>query len=126
MSSAKAKWMMLLGAGALAAAVAWPYRHAGGGGRPGQGRWRYARLRVLGSKVEFIEAERRLTVHPPVNAPSGNVHRADRSGERYTVTEKVVRDEALGALDLFGARGWQAVSVMPQGEGYVVLLKRPY
>ena len=95
-------------------------------GQPGQARWEYAQLHLSDGKAVFAEAGKELTVTPPVNRLSGNKLRGDPSGEKYTVDSRIARNHDIGALNHFGAQGWEAVSVTPKGTGYLILMKRPF
>ena len=99
---------------------------AGEARRPGQGRWQYAYLYLGDGNALLTEAGREATVIPPRNRLSGNVKRAEPSGEQYALSSKIVRSHDIGALNVFGSQGWEAVSVTPKGKGLLVLLKRSY
>ena len=99
---------------------------AGAAAKKEKPKWVYARLEVDGDKIVFIESNRVSTIQLPMSALSGNVSKASRASNAYTTITKEVRDHPAGALNMFGARGWEAVSVMPREKGYVVLLKQAY
>ena len=84
---------------------------AGEARRPGQGRWQYAYLYLGAGTALLTEAGREATVIPPRNRLSGNVKRAEPSGEQYALSTKIVRSHDIGALNVFGSQGWEAVSV---------------
>jgi len=120
-------WIVALAA--VAGISIWAGRHgvsASTQGQPGKARWQYARVHISGGKVMFYEAGRESTILPPRNRLSGNLVRGDVSGEQYTVSSKVVRDNEAGALDLLGSQGWEAVAVTPRDKGFMILMKRPY
>jgi len=127
MAKSRAVGMVLAGVGL--AAGAWAIGQEGAArdrGRPGQGRWEYAHVYIGDGKAVFTEAKREATVTPPRNRLSGNVTRTEPSGEDYTLSAKAVRDHDLGALNVFGSLGWEAVALTSKGKGLLVLLKRSY
>jgi hypothetical protein len=99
---------------------------AGEARRPGQARWQYAQLYLGDGDAVLTEAGRQAMVIPPRNRLSGNVTRPEPSGEKYTLSTKTVRSHDIGALNVFGSQGWEAVSITAKGKGLLVLLKRAY
>jgi len=92
--------------------------------RPPLPRWEYAQLLLEQGDPVFVQAERRSTVRPPTGRLSGAVLGGGRSETQYLLEHKKVRNVEVAALDLFGARGWQAVAVLPRDEGWMVLMRR--
>ena len=89
-------------------------------------KWAYARIVIAGGKVTIHEADKQSTVQAPQNRLSGNVARGNISGDRYTVSSKVARDDEMGAMNLLGSQGWEAVSVRRMGADVIILMKRAY
>ncbi|MFW6059925.1 MAG: hypothetical protein ACODAQ_07070 [Phycisphaeraceae bacterium] len=72
-----------------------------------------------------LTGEQRIEVQPPGRLPSGRIDDpgiADSEFTRRTIAERHV---GVGALNLFGREGWEAIGLMPRDDGAVaVLLKR--
>ena len=126
MMKSRLTWMVV--SAAVLVVSVWAVRRGASAGAPGQaaGKWAYARVFISEGKVTLYEAEREATVHPPRNRLSGNVARGNISGDQYTTSSKVVRDNEIGALNLLGSQGWEAVAVTPIDKGFMILRKRPY
>jgi hypothetical protein len=117
---------ILVCAAAIAITTAVHDAGAGGDSEDKPTKWMYGRLEVQDNKVVFIEAHMLSTIQKPMSPLSGNVSRASRAGSAYTASTQAVRDDAMGAMNLLGSRGWEAIAIMPKEKGYVVLFKYPY
>ncbi len=95
---------------------------AGGAGAQA---FEYAQLYIREKTWVLYEAERETTIQPPTNPLRRAVDEGPSSPVAYTGTVRVTHNFSVGALNFVGARGWEAVDVTPQGNGRMVLLKRP-
>ena len=126
MMKSRLTWMVA--AAAVLVVSAWAVRRGTSASttpQPGT-KWAYARVVIRGGTVTLHEAEKESTVQPPQNRLSGNIARGNISGDQYTMSSKVVRDNEIGALNLLGSQGWEAVSVTGTGNDRTILMKRPY
>jgi hypothetical protein len=127
MKNSRNIWTVILAcAAAVAITAAVHDAGAGGASEDKPAKWMYGRLEVRENKVVFVEAHMLSTIQAPMSPLSGNVTRSSKAGSAYTASTQSVRDDAVGAMNLFGARGWEAIAVMPKEKGYVVLFKFPY
>lgn len=91
------------------------------GGRP----FEYARLYLGEDTWILYESRQTTTIQPPTNELRRDVDQAPTSPVRYTAKVRVTHNFSVGALNFVGSRGWEAVDVTPEGDGRMVLLKRP-
>ncbi len=88
-------------------------------------RWEYATAYIGEGKPVVREQSQVTTLRPPSSSLStGQSRRQDQAGV-YTRQIVPERNHDVFALNLLGAAGWEAVSMSPRGEGFLVLLKRP-
>jgi len=87
--------------------------------------YEYATLKAVGDQIIFSLDDQEQLVIPPINPLSGNVNRQPSSGASYSFTTTEVRDNLIGALNIFGGQGWEAFAVTHTPDGTVILLKRP-
>jgi hypothetical protein len=110
-------------------AVAWLAGHhvAAEGQEPPAGvtRWEYAHLYVGDGNPVLYRAKTATTFVPPSPTLSTGLSARRENVSAYVLQSKPGRNHDLFALDLVGSRGWEAVSTVRQGDGLLILLKRP-
>lgn len=85
----------------------------------------YMLLILDGDQPVAVTAEQRIEVQPPERQPSGRIQDPGMFDNGYSRRTIQQRHVGMGAMNLFGSQGWEAVGLMPREDGTVaVLLKR--
>lgn len=88
-------------------------------------RYEYA-VAVLGeSKLAFFEAARETVFTPPTQSLPNHIAMEGVDTTYYQASTTPRHSSVPGVLNLLGAQGWEAVSIMSSTTGVLVLMKRP-
>lgn len=91
----------------------------------GEPQYEYLLLVLDDNRPVALTAGERVEIVPPARLPSGRIDDPGVSNNSYSVRTVDERHVSVGALNLLGEQGWEAVSTVPYGNGATaVLLKR--
>lgn len=111
--------------GLLAVTVLWLTREASAQFAGGSAQYEYLLLVLDDQRPAVLTAGERVEIQPPARLPSGRISDPGVSNSNYSLRTIEERHVSVGALNILGDQGWEAVSTVPYGNGgTAVLMKR--
>jgi len=117
--------IVLIVALGIACAALWLTRDAAAQFNATGPQYEYLLLVLDDQRPVALSAGERIEIQPPARLPTGRINDPGVSNDGYSLRRVEQRHVGVGALNVLGSLGWEAVATVPHGNGgSAVLMKR--